>query len=114
MAFGSGLNHPQTLVAQDLQAIGDCVLVVDMEFGNRMVGGVIIPDDDGKERGIRPRWARVWRTGPKQKDVHPGEWVLVSHGRWSRAVDFVEENAKLKIRRVDPDDILLSTDSKPY
>lgn len=66
--------------------IQDHILVVQMEQGEKTTeGGIIVMDDStGRERGIRPRWGRVYKVGPRQYDVKPGQWVLVDHGRWTR------------------------------
>ena len=55
-------------------------------------GGIIIPDDDGTESGIHPRWAKVYAIGSKQEDVKVGQWILIAHGRWSRAFKIENEN----------------------
>ena len=45
------------------RAFGNNVLVTDMHFGEQVTeGGIIIADDDGKTRGIYPRWAKVCTT----------------------------------------------------
>ena len=77
-------------------------------------GGIIIPDDNGKERGIRPRWAEVYAVGEDITDLEVGQWVLISHGRWSRGVDFNDGNDKITVRQVDyPEAILLVADAMP-
>ena len=53
----------------NLRAIGKRVLVTDMHFGEQVTrGGIIIAGDDGKQRGIDPRWARVYSKGPENND----------------------------------------------
>ena len=43
-----------------IRAIRDHVIVTDMKFEERISqGGIIIPNDDMKNSGIRPRWGRV-------------------------------------------------------
>lgn len=98
-----------------IKALKNKVLVTNIESGGKITSkGIIIPDDDGKERGIRPRWAEVYAVGSDIKDLKPGQWVLISHGRWSRGVDISTKNGKVNIRQVDyPDAILLVSDKKP-
>ena len=98
-----------------VRAIKDRVLVTNIESGARLTtGGIIIPDDDGKERGIRPRWAEVYAVGEDVTDISVGQWVLVSHGRWSRGVDIDNQGEKMTIRQVEyPDGILLVADERP-
>jgi hypothetical protein len=98
------------ITSDRLVALKDTVLVKDMVFKERMVGSIIIVKDDGKDSGIRPRWAEVYKVGPDQRDVKVGEFVLVAHGRWTRGIDIEDENGPTTIRKVDPKDILLVSD----
>jgi len=97
-----------------LRALHDWVLVTDMTFTERLTtGGIIIPNDNGKGTGIRPRWGQVYATGPKQTDVQIGQWVCVAHGRWTRGIDIDDGSGTKTIRRIDPQDILLVSDQQP-
>lgn len=91
------------------------VLVTNIEEGNRVTkAGIIISDDNGKERGIRPRWAEVYAVGDDIKDITPGQWILISHGRWSRGVDVTTNEGKIILRQVDyPEAVMLVTDKSP-
>ena len=92
-------------------ALGNNILVSDMVFDERIsTGGIIILNDDMKSSGIRPRWAKVYAIGPEQKDVKVGQYILVSHGRWSRGIDIEDEEGEKTIRKVDPNDVLLVSD----
>ena len=83
--------------------IRDGIVVRNMEFGEQQTtGGIIILSTDGKNTGIHPRWGEVVSVGPEQKDVHPGQYVLVAHGRWSRGFEVNGET----MRTVDPKDVL--------
>jgi hypothetical protein len=53
----------------------------------------------------------VYAVGPDQQDVHVGQWVCVAHGRWTRGIDIEDEMGKRAIRKIDPKDILLISDS---
>ena len=97
-----------------IQPLGKRVLVCRMHFGeNKTAGGIIIPDDDGTQSGIHPRWARVYAIGSKQEDVKVGQWILVSHGRWSRALKVKKDGTELEVRMIDENDILLLSDEEP-
>ena len=62
------------------------VLAELMGFEQRVTaGGIIVQSDDGKEHGVRPRWARIRYVGEGVDWVKPGDYVLVAHGRWTRA-----------------------------
>lgn len=96
-----------TYTANSVHAIRDHVLIKDMEFSERITqSGIIIPSDDGKSSGIKPRWGEVIAIGPKQHDVEVGEWVLIDHGRWTRGITLVVAGEELVLRRVDINDIL--------
>lgn len=97
-----------------IQALKDWVLVSDMNFKERRTSsGLYLLNDDGRTSGIRPRWAQVYATGPEQQDVNVGQWILVAHGRWTRGVKIEDMSGEHTIRRIDPDDILLVSDSEP-
>jgi co-chaperonin GroES (HSP10) len=86
-----------------------------MEFKERFTsGGIVIPGDDGKVQGVRPRWAKVYAVGAEQKDVTVGQYVFVSHGRWSRGIEIVDADGKHTIRKVDPNDILMVSDEEQF
>ena len=74
------------------------------------VGGIWIPAGDKKLEGIHPRWARVYAVGPDQKDVRVGQYVCVSHGRWTRGLKIEDSEGEKIVRRIDNNDILLISD----
>ena len=101
------------LTREQLRPLNDTVIVSDMVFEERLsTGGIIIPNDNGTTRGIRPRWAEIYAVGPTQTDPElvPGRWILVAHGRWTRGIDIEDESGKRTLRRVDPSDILAAAD----
>jgi len=102
-------------MSYDVRPMRDKVLVTNIESGGRVTrGGIIVPDDDGKERGIRPRWAEIYSVGEDVKDLSPGQWILISHGRWSRGVDVETAQGKITLRQVDyPEAVLLVSDGDP-
>lgn len=98
-----------------IRALKDHVLVADMNFeGRQLSSGIFLLNDDMRTAGIRPRWARVYAVGPEQQDIQVGQWVLVSHGRWTRGVK-IEDAAgqEVTIRRIDTNDVLLVSDQSP-
>ena len=96
-------------VDADLKPLPGKVLVHSMEYGDtRTAGGLIISNDDGKERGIRPRFCSVYAVGEGIDYVKPGDRILVAHGRWTRGVKITPPNKEpLVIRMVDTKDIML-------
>jgi len=99
----------------NIKPLADKIFVSNMEFGmQKTASGLIIPGDDGKTQGIHPRWGKVWAIGEQQQDVSVGEWVLIEHGRWTRTVEYENEDGSvIEIRMVDNDAILLTADDKP-
>jgi co-chaperonin GroES (HSP10) len=99
---------------KEIKALHDNILVSDMEFDARITsGGIIIPNDNGTGKGIRPRWARVYAVGPEQQDVVPGQWVMIEHGRWTRGLEVEIGGEEFTLRRVDPACIIFVSDEEP-
>ena len=119
--FGSD-GGKQYTVENDIIPLKKRVLVSNMHFGEtKSKGGIILVDDDGTAEGIHPRWGKVYAVGRLQEDVKVGQWILVAHGRWSRAfkVKRKEEGSagdigiELEVRMIDENDILLVSDTEP-
>lgn len=97
-----------------LQALHSDVLVSDMLFDERLTtSGIVLLNDNGKSNGIRPRWGRVYAVGPDQQDFTPGQWVLVAHGRWTRGLEVRDPSGEHTIRKIDPNDIMMTSETKP-
>ena len=111
--FGSH-GGKQYTINHDITPLKKRVLVSDMHFGEtKTAGGIILVDDDGSESGIHPRWEKVYAIGKDQNDVKVGEWVMVAHGRWSRALKVKKDGEELEVRMIDENDILLTSDDEP-
>ena len=111
--FGSHGGKEYT-VENDIKPLKKRVLVSDMHFGEtKSKGGIILTDDDGSEGGIHPRWGKVYAIGDQQEDVKVGEWVMVSHGRWSRGFKIKKKGVELEVRMIDENDILLVSEDEP-
>lgn len=94
-----------------IKAIKKDVIVADMYFGERLsAGGIILRNDDTKSAGVRPRWGKVYAIGPEVVDLQVGQYICISHGRWTRGIKIEDENGEQTIRKVDPKDILLVSD----
>ena len=90
------------------KVLKDTILVHGMEFKERLSqGGLILLDDDMKSQGIRPRWAQVYAIGPEVKDIKVDDYIMIAHGRWSRGQAIEDDEGEKVIRKVDPNDILL-------
>ena len=88
-----------TITLQSFTPASDKIFVTDLERGmTRSAGGIILTDDVGKDKGIRPRWGRVVLVGSKIEDVAVGEWVFIEHGRWSVGIDMLDEATGKTVR----------------
>jgi len=99
----------------NLRAVGNRVLVTDMYFGEqKTASGLIIGNDDGKTRGIYPRWAKVYAKGPRNTDPYEvGQWILIEHGRWTRAMKMNDGSEDFDVRMIETESILAYSDEKP-
>lgn len=106
---------PNNPVKGTLRAINDKVIVGDMDFGENVTPfGIVVPSDDGKTRGVHPRWAKVYKKGPTNTDEYEiNNWVLIEHGRWTRGFMYNDGEREHMLRMVDPSAILLVSDTKP-
>lgn len=99
-----------------IKPIKDKVLVTNMEFGEQVLAsGIVLTSDDGKDRGIHPRWAQVYAVGPDHKEVfNVGDWILLEHGRWSRGIDVeTETGEKIVVRLIDNNCVMMWDTEKP-
>jgi|TARA_B100002003_G_scaffold251539_1_gene295714 co-chaperonin GroES (HSP10) len=96
-----------------LRAINDNILAVTMEVGEQTTAaGIVIPTDEGKERGIRPRWCQIYDIGPTSEfldDIKKDDWILVAHGRWTHGMII----DGLTVWRIDPEGIMLHSSEQP-
>jgi co-chaperonin GroES (HSP10) len=105
------------IVKGKLKPLHDKVLVKDMDFGEqKSASGIVILDDNGKDRGIHPRWAKVYSVGPEHKDEYSvGDWILVEHGRWTRGIEFDDGTTEkpFTLRMVDTKCVMMWSKEKP-
>jgi co-chaperonin GroES (HSP10) len=103
------------VVKGNVKAIGDKVLVSDVHFGDQVTkGGIIIANDNGKTRGIYPRWGQVFSKGPDNKEEYSvGDWILIEHGRWTRGISIETDSGTAEIRMVENKSILAMSKEKP-
>jgi len=98
-----------------LKALTNKILCKEMEKGEqRSRGGIILPDDDISESGIRPRWMQVFSVGPDVTDIKEGQWIMVEHGRWTHGMILRNDNNKeFTIWAAEEESVLLVADEKP-
>ena len=109
MELNGGSSGLPTRVKGKVRPIHNRVIVSNMEFGEQVTtGGIIISSDDGKDRGIKPRWGLVVAKGNDNKDPYDiGDWILVEHGRWTRGFEVEMEDGTVEtMRTVEAESIL--------
>ncbi len=86
-----------------------------LQLGERVTaGGIVLRDDNGKDEGIRPRWAQIWKVADDVTDVKPGQWALCEHGRWTMRIRIKDDDGKeFEFVKLDPNGIMLVTDELP-
>lgn len=99
-----------------IRPLRDKILVDQFKKGEQITrGGIIVLDDDGRDRGVRPRWAKVFAVGKEIDFVHVGDWILIEHGRWSREMKLQDhDKTEFSLWSVDPYGILGIADEEPY
>lgn len=108
------MSTPYDVKHIKIRALHDDVIVTDMNFDEqKTAAGIIVRSDDGKSHGIKPRWGKVYKVGPEQKDIQEGQWVLIEHGRWTRKIKINDGDAEREIQKVEVKSILVVTDEKP-
>lgn len=102
-------------VTGTIKPLHDKVLVSNMDFGfEKTKSGIIVTSDDGKSTGIKPRWGQVWAVGPEQKDVVIGDWILIEHGRWTRTINYENDQGEItELRMVDNKAIIMVSSERP-
>lgn len=99
-----------------IRAVGNRLLVTDINFDEQQTqAGIIITSDNGKPRGIHPRWGKVYTKGPLNNDDYEiGDWVLIEHGRWTRSFKISTNNSEpYDVWMVESESVLGFSDKKP-
>ena len=97
-----------------IKPLRDRILVRNIQKGiQKTAGGILLPDDNATERGIHPRWARVYAVGSDIDYVKVGQWVLMEHGRWSEGFDLEENGEIFDLRLAEGKSLLMVSDDEP-
>lgn len=109
------MSFQNQVKADGFQPLHENVFVTDLDSGLHITkGGIIRPDDNMQEQGIRPRWGRVWAVGPEVTDIVPGEWIYIEHARWTNAIDIKLPHGTVKVWRVEyPKSVLAACTDDP-
>ena len=96
-----------------IKAMRDKVLaeMIDKPSGfKKTKSGIFINDKDSTTDAIRPRWFKVYSVGEGVDWIKEGQYVWVSHGRWSNGVKI---NDDLKLYLLDNEECLMVSDDNP-
>lgn len=98
-----------------LRPLHNKILCSEIQKGQQtLASGIIIPDDDGRESGIRPRWMKVYAVGPEVSDqITEGMWILLEHGRWSHGHIIRDGDSEFTLWQAEEESILLTSDEEP-
>jgi hypothetical protein len=107
------MTNKNNVIDGEVIPLRDNILATDLEFGAQVINGIIIPNDDMTERGIKSRWAKVYKIGPDVTGIEVGNWILIEHSRWSTGFNINEGNGNVLVRWVEYKSIELVTDEKP-
>lgn len=101
--------------AKEFIPTGANVFVTDLDGGAKVTkNGIIIPDDNMTNRGIKPRWARIYAIGPLVTDVKVGEWILIDHARWTNKIVLKIDGEEVTLWRIDhPESTFIVCDEDP-
>lgn len=104
------------IVKGKIKPLRDKVIVHNMHFGDQhTLSGIVVLSDNGKDRGIYPRWGQVFAKGPEYKGgFNVGDWILIEHGRWTRGIELeLEDGTTTTIRMVENKSIIMWDTEKP-
>lgn len=109
------LGNKSSVKADDFHPLHKNVFVTDLDSGLHVTaGGIIRPDDNMSNTGIRSRWARVWAIGPEVEDVAVGEWIFIEHARWTNSIDLDLPAGRVRVWKVDwPEACMLASANDP-
>lgn len=97
-----------------IRPLKERILAELLGLGERVTStGIVIAGENGKDRGVRPRWAKVHLVGEGIDWVKPGQYLLVAHGRWSRQFECEHQGQKLKLVHLDNKECLIVSDEEP-
>ncbi len=97
-------------MSKEIKAMRDKILAEMIDKPDEDAG-VILLDDNMKEDGVRPRWFKCQAIGPEVYDIKPGDYMLVSHGRWTR--EHATSGRKLVTRVIEADSVLGVQNDRP-
>lgn len=87
-------------IPEEIICLPDTLFVEKIEYGERTTdSGLIVPTEQMNHYGtfIRPRWARVKYKAGNIPFIEVGDWIALSHGRWSTAIKATIKGVETKL-----------------
>jgi co-chaperonin GroES (HSP10) len=109
------MSNLSRIKISDFRPLKGKVFVTELESGETVTkSGIIITDDNMQNRGIRPRWGKVWAIGADVEDIEVGQWILTEHGRWTSKITFEIDDETVNVWSVEyPASVLMVSDEDP-
>jgi len=92
-------------IKDHIECLDDTLYIEKIEYGERTLkNGFIIPTETMDHFGnfVRPRWAKVLYKADNIKNVNIGDYILLSHGRWSSGINCIINGIKKTIWYISP------------
>lgn len=94
--------------------VGEWIATKIIDKGSKIsAGGIIVLDDNMKQSGIRPRWAKVLAVGPDvdpRDNINVGDFLLLEHLGWVRGMEIEVDGTEQTVHWTIPEKIVLIGD----
>lgn len=88
-----------------IECLPDTLYVEKIEYGEKTLkNGFVIPTETMDYLGnfVRPRWAKILYKADNIKNVNVGDYILLSHGRWSSSIKCTIKGVQKTIWYISP------------
>lgn len=92
-------------ISDHIECLPDTLYVEKIEYGEKTLkNGFIIPTETMDYLGnfVRPRWAKILYKADNIKNVNVGDYILLSHGRWSSSIKCTIKGIQKTIWYISP------------
>lgn len=92
-------------ISDHIECLPDTLYVEKIEYGEKTLkNGFVIPTETMDYLGnfVRPRWAKILYKADNIKNVNVGDYILLSHGRWSSSIKCTIKGIQKTIWYISP------------
>lgn len=92
-------------ISDHIECLPDTLYVEKIEYGEKTLkNGFVIPTETMDYLGnfVRPRWAKILYKADNIKNVNIGDYILLSHGRWSSSIKCTIKGIQKTIWYISP------------